>query len=109
MTKRYVGVCKIKPEHVEEYKRLHRGDNVDEYARFVRAANVRNHSIYLYGDLLIYYYEYTGSDHESDMKSLEQDTRYQDWKKRTDPMKVPCPEAGAGKMWHMVEEICHVD
>ena len=67
--KRYGSVIGVKPEKLEEYKRLHAAvwPGVLE---MIKACNIRNYSIYYKDGLLFSYYEYVGDDYEGDMQRM---------------------------------------
>ena len=91
--KRVGMVVGLKPEMIEEYKRLH----ADEHAGvrdLLTKYNMHNFSIFLHqlpdGNWYEFgYYEYTGSDFEADMAKLAQEPRNQAWLEICDPMQVP--------------------
>ena len=85
-------VVGLKPDRMNEYIRLHTGDNcpvrdlLDKY-------HLNNFSIFLreiegkwyeFG-----YYEYTGDDIKGDMAKLAAEPRNQAWLKQTDAMQIP--------------------
>lgn len=85
-------VVGLKPDRMNEYIRLHTGDNcpvrdlLDKY-------HLNNFSIFLsqidgkwyeFG-----YYEYTGDDYEGDMAKLAAEPRNIAWLQKTDAMQVP--------------------
>lgn len=73
----------------------------------INACNIRNYSIYLYGDLLFSYYEYVGEDHDADMARMAADPTTQRWWQLTDPCQDKVPEAGPGEWWHQLPEVFH--
>jgi len=90
--KRVGMVVGIKPEMMEEYKRLHADDN-QGVRDLLTKYHMHNFSIYLteidgkwyeFG-----YYEYTGDDFEGDMARLAEEPRNIDWLKICDPMQIP--------------------
>ena len=76
--KRYGSVIKVKPEKLDEYKRLH-ADVWPEVLKMIRECNISNYSIYL-GDLekdkyyLFSCFEYVGEDFEADMAKMAADS-----------------------------------
>ena len=54
--RRYASVVRLKPEHRDEYVRIHKEvwPSVED---MIARANIRNYSIYLHGDLLFTYLE----------------------------------------------------
>jgi L-rhamnose mutarotase len=103
--KRVGMVVGIKPEMIEEYKRLHADDNPgvrDLLAKY----NMHNFSIFLQeidGKWYEFgYYEYTGDDFEGDMAKLDKEPRNIEWLKMCDPMQIPLPGA---KGWTEMERV----
>lgn len=91
--KRVGMVIKIKPEFIEEYKRLHAHDNPG-VRDLLLEANMRNFSIFLHqfddGNWYEFgYYEYTGHDFEADMAKIGKHPRNIEWLKICDPMQIP--------------------
>ena len=66
---RYASVIGMKPEHREEYERLH-ADVWPDVLKQIYQSNIRNYSIYRYGELLFSYFEYVGEDFEGDMAKM---------------------------------------
>lgn len=86
-------VIKIKPEYIEEYKKLHADDNPG-VRDLLTEANMRNFSIFLHqlddGNWYEFgYYEYTGDDFEADMEKLAKHPRNIEWLEICDPMQIP--------------------
>ncbi|MBS1822161.1 MAG: L-rhamnose mutarotase [Acidobacteria bacterium] len=107
--RRYSQVIKLRPEAKEEYIRYHADVWPGVLAR-IEMCNIRNYSIFLYGDLLIAYFEYHGADFDADMKLMAADPETQRWWAIMDPMQVPLPEATkAGTHWLTVPEVFHFD
>ena len=103
--RRYASVVRLRPEHREEYLRLH--ENVwPSVEDMIVRANIRNYSIYLYGDTLISYLEYVGDDYEADMAAMAADPETQRWWKLTDPCQESLSE---GTWWTPIEEVYHID
>ena len=86
-------VIKIKPEYIEEYKKLHADDNPG-VRDLLTQANMQNFSIFLHqlddGNWYEFgYYEYTGDDIEADMEKLSKHPRNIEWLEICDPMQIP--------------------
>jgi len=90
--KRVGMVVGIKPEMIEEYKRLHADDH-QGVRDLLTKYHMHNFSIYLteidgkwyeFG-----YYEYIGDDFEGDMARLAEEPRNIEWLKICDPMQIP--------------------
>jgi L-rhamnose mutarotase len=101
-------VIRLRPEHAEEYLRLHRAV-WPEVLAMITACNIRNYSIYLHGDLLISYYEYVGEDHDADMARMAADPDTQRWWQLTDPCQEQVPGAEPGQWWTVLPEVFHHD
>ena len=70
--KRFGMVLGVKPEKIDEYKRLHAAVWPD-VLKMITACNIRNYSIFLKDDRLFSYFEYTGDDYEADMNKMAED------------------------------------
>jgi L-rhamnose mutarotase len=91
--KRVGMVIKIRPENLESYKALH-ADTVSGVRDLLTKYNLRNFSIFLTqledGNYYEFgYYEYWGSDFETDMEMLNNEPRNKAWLELCDPMQVP--------------------
>ena len=95
----------LRPEKLEEYKRLHADSNPGVRDLLVKYY-LRNFSIFLQpidGEWYEFgYYEYTGKDFDADMARLAAEPRNQAWLKICDPMQVPLPGA---KSWTKMERV----
>ena len=101
-------VIRVKPEKLEEYKRLH-ANPWPEVDSMIKACNIRNYSIYHRDGLLFSYLEYTGSDFEADMAKMAADSVTNAWWELTDPCQEPVESAGEGVWWADLEEVYHLD
>jgi L-rhamnose mutarotase len=93
VTKRIGMVIGIKPEVIEEYKKLHADENAG-VRDLLTIANMENFSIFIHqfddGNFYLFgYYEYTGNDFEKDMADLAEKDRNIAWLKVCDPMQIP--------------------
>ena len=101
-------VIKVKPEKLEEYKKLH----ANPWAKvnsILKEANIQNYSIYYRDGLLFSYLEYTGDDFDADMKKMAENPITQKWWKLTDPCQEPVDSAKKGVWWAGMEEVYHLD
>lgn len=111
--RRYGQVLEIKPEKIEEYKRLH-ADVWPGVLKQIEECNIRNYSIYL-GEVqkgrwyLFAYFEYTGDDFEADMAKMAADPTTQKWWDVCEPCQQPIPTRKEGEWWHTMEEVFHMD
>ncbi|MEU6571552.1 L-rhamnose mutarotase [Streptomyces parvulus] len=106
--RRVASVIRLRPEHAETYRTLHRAvpqPVLDTLSR----AHVTNYSIFLREDTLFAYYEYTGDDYEADMAAIADDPQTRRWWTLTDPCQQPLDSARPGERWVSGEELFHLD
>ena len=106
--KRYASVIGLKPEHRVEYERLH-ADVWPTVLKQIHDSNIRNYSIYRYGELLFAYFEYVGSDFAADMARMAADENTQRWWDLCKPLQTPVPDRAPGDWWMDVLEVFHTD
>ena len=104
--KRVGMVIEIKPEKIEEYKKLHVDSN-SGVRDLLNKANIRNFSIYLQqfdNDkyYLFGYYEYVGDNYDEDMAKLADEQRNIEWLKICDPIQIPFK---GEKSWSEMEAV----
>jgi L-rhamnose mutarotase len=105
---RYASVIGMKPENREEYERLHAAV-WPEVLEQIKKSNIRNYSIYRYGELLFSYFEYVGDDFEGDMAAMAADPNTQRWWDVCMPLQSPVPDRAEGEWWATIPEIFHTD
>ncbi len=106
--KRYGSVIGVKPEKLEEYKRLHAAVWPGVLAK-IKECNIRNYSIYHKDGLLFSYFEYHGTDFKRDMESMALDEETQRWWAVCKPCQEPLPSRAEGEWWADMEEVFHAD
>ncbi len=106
--KRYGFVIGVKPEKLEEYKRLHAAV-WPKVLEMITLCNIRNYTIFLKDHLLFGTYEYVGDDYEKDMARMAADPVTQEWWKLTDPCQQPLDTRHEGEWWAEMEEVFHLD
>lgn len=108
--KRMGMVIGIKPEKIEEYKRLH-GDVWAAVLDRIAQSNIRNYTIFLNerDHLLFGYWEYHGTDFAADMAKMARDPQTRAWWTLTDPCQQPLASRGDGEQWSMMDEVFHTD
>ena len=103
--KRVGMVVQLRPEKVEEYKRLHAEANPG-VRDLLNKYHMHNFSIFLQeigGKWYEFaYYEYTGKDFAGDMAKLDAEPRNIEWLKVCDPMQIPLPGA---KGWTEMDRV----
>ena len=106
--KRYGMVIKVRPEKLEEYKRLH-AKVWPAVLRTISECNVRNYSIYHKDGYLFSYFEYHGGDFGADMAKMAADPVTQEWWAVCEPCQEPLPTRAPGEWWANMEEVFHTD
>ncbi|HZC42715.1 MAG TPA: L-rhamnose mutarotase [Acidobacteriaceae bacterium] len=101
-------VIGIKPDRIAAYEALHAASNSgvrDLLAKYhmhnfsIYLEKLENDTYYLFG-----YYEYTGTDYNSDMEKLGAEPRNQEWLSVTDPMQNPL---SGERSWSIMREVYH--
>ena len=102
-------VIRLRPEHLEEYKRLH-ADVWPGVLSRLKASHFTNYSIYLKKPefLMFGYFEYTGSDFEADNAAIAADPITQEWWAVCGPMQDPFETRADGEWWAEMEEVFHL-
>jgi L-rhamnose mutarotase len=106
--RRYGMVIKVRPEKLEEYKRLHAAV-WPEVLAMIRECNIRNYSIYHKDGYLFGYFEYHGEDYAADMAKMAADPATQRWWTLCNPCQEPLPTRAPGEWWAQMEEVFHTD
>ena len=107
MTQRYGMTIRLRPDKRDEYLALHAAVWPEVEAAML-ANNVRNFSIFLHGDVLFGYYEYTGSDHDADEARIAADPTTRRWWTLTDPCQERLPGTPDGHQWAPMTEVWHL-
>ena len=105
---RFGSVIRVKPEKLEEYKKLHASPWLGVLDRITQC-NIRNYSIYYKDGFLFSYFEYTGNDFNADMDKMATDSLTQQWWDVCKPCQEPLPTRDEGEWWADMEEIFHHD
>ena len=104
--KRYGMAIKIKPENLDEYRKLH-ADVWPDVLKMIGECNIRNYSIYHRDGMMFSYFEYVGDDFDADMAKMAADSTTQKWwdvcKPLLDPLETRAPE----EFWANMEEVFH--
>ena len=104
--KRYGMAIKIRPENVDEYKRLH-ADVWPGVLKMIGECNIRNYSIYYKDDMMFSYFEYIGDDFDADMAKVAADSTTQKWWDVCKPLLDPLETRAPGEFWANMEEVFH--
>lgn len=106
--KRYGSVIRVRPEKLEEYKRLH-AEVWPGVRKMIAECGLRNYSIYYKDGYLFSYYEYVGDDYEADMAKMAADPETQRWWAICEPCQEPLETRAEGEWWASMEEVFHQD
>ncbi len=104
-TKRVGMVVGLRPEMIDEYRRVHAHDHPG-VRDLLNKYHLHNFSIFLHqieGKWYEFgYYEYTGDDFEGDMAKMDAEPRTIEWLKKCDPMQLPLPGETS---WAVMEQV----
>jgi L-rhamnose mutarotase len=106
--KRYGMVIRVRPEKLEEYKRLHAAV-WPAVLDMIKRCNIRNYSIYHKDGYLFSYFEYTGRNFKADMAKMAADPTTQKWWAVCKPCQDPLPTCKKGEWWAEMEEVFHCE
>ncbi len=111
--KRYGWVIGLRPEKVEEYKRLH-AVVWPGVLKMIKACHIQNYSIYLRqlpdGNYYLFsYFEYSGDDFVKDMAKMAADPETQRWWAVCKPCQQPIANCNPNEWWSEMEEVFHYD
>ena len=98
----------LRPDRYADYVLAHAAVWPGVLAR-IRASNIRNYSIYCFGDQLFAYFEYVGEDYAGDMQRIADDPDTRRWWELTGPMQRPVEGRAPGEWWATMEEVFHTD
>jgi len=105
---RYGMVIRVRPEKLEEYKRLHAAAWPD-VLRMISECKIRNYSIFYRDGYLFSYFEYHGDDFAADMANMAADPVTQKWWELTNVCQQPVATAAPGEWWADMEEVFHCE
>ena len=104
---RYGSVVKLRPEHEEEYIRLH-SDAWPTVLDRLSESGITNYSIFLRDGYLFSYFEDIGDDYEADMAAMGEDPETQRWWAVCVPCLERMPTAAEGEQWAPMAEVFHL-
>lgn len=84
MARRFCQRAWLKPEKVDEYRRLH-ANAWPGVLKTIEDCNLRNYRIDLLDTLVVSTFEYVGDDYDADMRRMEADPITQEWWTHTKP------------------------
>lgn len=106
--KRYGSIIGLRPEKLEEYKKLHAAV-WPGVLKMITKCNIRNYSIYYKDGFLFSYFEYVGEDYNKDMAFMASDPETQRWWDVCKPCQQPLENIKEGEWWADMEEFFHLD
>lgn len=111
--KRYGHIIGVRPEKIEEYKRLHAAV-WPEVLEKIAECNIRNYTVFLRETddgtpYLFSCFEYVGEDFEADMAKMAADPKTQEWWEHCKPCQAPLESRKEGEWWAGMEEVFHCD
>lgn len=106
--RRFGQVIGVEPARYQEYVTAHADVWPAVLAR-ISDCNIRNYSIYTFGDQLFAYFEYVGDDFETDMRRMADDPETQRWWAFVKPMQRPLDGRADGEWWATMTEVFHLD
>lgn len=104
--RRFGSVARVKADKLELFKEAH-AIGWPEVLVALRRSHLGNYSIFLHGDLLFTYFEYTGDDPGADREEFLADPAMQRWRRLNEACTEPI-EPG-GRRWTVMEEVFHTD
>jgi L-rhamnose mutarotase len=111
--KRYGMVIELRPEKVDEYKKLHAAA-WPGVLKMIRECGIQNYSSYLRQlndgrHYLFSYFEYVGGDFAADMAKMAADPTTQKWWAVCKPCQQPLAASVPDEWWAGMEEVFHCD
>ena len=106
--KRYGMVLGVKPDKLEEYKRLHAAA-WPEVLRILQDIHIRNYTIFQKDELLFSYFEYHGADITAAFRHMNAQPVIKQWFAVCSPCQVPLATRMAGEWWAEMEDVFHMD
>lgn len=106
--RRFGQVIGVDPARYQEYVAAHADVWPGVLAR-IADCNIRDYSIYAFGELLFATFEYHGEDFDADMRRMADDPETQRWWAYVMPMQRPLEGRGDGEWWATMTEVFHVD
>jgi L-rhamnose mutarotase len=111
--KRYGSVVGIRPDKIEDYKKLH-AKVWPDVLKMIKQCGFTNYSIFLRRlpdgkHYLFSYFEYTGNDMAKDSAMMAADPATQKWWAVCMPCHEPFADRKKGEWWAEMEEVFHAD
>jgi len=101
-------MTRLVQEQEDDYVRYHKQVWPD-VLRAIAACGIENYSIFLSKGFLFSYFEYHGSDYETDMRKMAASPAMQRWWTIMNPTLVPVDEAKPEELWSQMREVFHFE
>jgi lactoylglutathione lyase len=105
---RIAQVIRVRPEHADEYRRLHAAVPEPVLAQ-IADSGIRRYAIYEHDGWLFGVFDYVGDDFDADMRRMGDDPATQRWWDVCKPLQEPLPSRDEGEWWAAMTEIFHFD
>ena len=105
---RHGQLVKLLPHKRELYLQLHAAV-WPEVESQIRRSHIGNYTIFLHGDLLFSFFEYSGTDLQADLDQMAADPATQAWWALTAPCQEPLEGTPASATWAEGVEVWHLD
>jgi len=111
--KRYGSIIGLRPDKIEEYKRLHAAVWPEILAK-IKECCMSNYSIFLHqlpdrNYYLFSYLEYSGSDIDADSSRMAADPKMQEWWALCKPCQKPLSNRAEGDSQPNLEEVFYAN
>ena len=111
--KRYGSIIGLRPDKIEEYKRLHAAVWPEILAK-IKECCMSNYSIFLHqlpdgNHYLFSYLEYSGADIDADSARMAADPKTQEGWALCKPRQEPLSNRAEGDWWVNMEEVFHAN
>lgn len=101
-------VIGIRPEKLDEYKRLHK-EVWPEILMLLKRARVANYTIFHKDNFLFGVFDYSGNDLAADFASMNAEPVVQQWYTLCEPCQQPLGTRRDGEWWAEMDIVFHMD
>jgi len=101
---RIASVIRLRADKRGDYLRLH-AEPWPQVMATLKRVGVSNYSIFLHGDLLFSYLEFSGESWEEAQAEIARDPHTQEWWTLTDPCQTPLETALEGEWWSAMQPV----
>ena len=101
---RIASVIRLRQGKQGDYLRLH-AEPWPQVMATLKRVGVSNYSIFLHGDLLFSYLEFSGDSWEDAQAEIARDPATREWWTHTDPCQEPVAGARPGEWWSAMKPV----